>query len=181
MKQPFRSRPRVRPRQESETPVEDDQIVEGVIEEHKNQLVPVPIPDVPPHESVHERRRASRNRRQLPTMRVSEPGLLLIAIGMMVAGIFFTYLNTASNPDKILDWWSAVSLFVAMMWSMVALSRRNATAFLGGAGAAGLSVSLLLHTQDVAQFQETMVGIILITIGLAIIVRGLLLRPRATA
>jgi hypothetical protein len=100
---------------------------------------------------------------------------------MMVAGIFFTYLNAAANPDPVLEWWPSVSLFVSLVWSMVALVRRNATAFLGGAGAAGLSISLLLHTQDVAQFQETVVGVILISIGLAIVVRGLLLRPRVTA
>lgn len=183
MKQPFRSRPRVRPRQEPTEPEDDDQIVEGVIEEPRNKLVPVPIPDLPPQgESPRQGRRSQppSGSRQLPVMRVAEPGLLLIAIGMMVAGIFFTYLNVAGNPDPVLEWWPSVSLFVSLVWSMVALTRRNATAFLGGAGAAGLSISLLLHTQDVAKFQETVVGVILISIGLAIIVRGLLLRPRIT-
>lgn len=179
MKQPFRSRPRVRPRQEPTPPEDDDQIVEGVIEEQHNQLVPVP--DLPPHaQAPRQGRRAKSSRRKLPQVGVSEPGLLLIALGLMAAGIFFTYLNVIENPDPALEWWPAVSLFVSMMWSMVALTRRNATAFLGGAGAAGLSISLLLHTQDVAEFQETVVGVILISIGLAIIVRGLLLRPRVT-
>jgi sulfite exporter TauE/SafE len=53
--------------------------------------------------------------------------------------------------------------------------------FLGGAAFTGLGVSLLMDTQDVAQFQETVMGVLLVMVGLGIIIRGFLLRGRVVA
>ncbi len=162
MNTPFRSRPHIRPKPDDE---DNQQIVEGIIAED-HALVPV---DLPPEEE------APRRRRRRP--RVANPGLLILALGLMVAGVFFTMMNVDALSDQVLEDWPFVTLGLAVLWCLIALVRRDATAFLGGAAIIGLSVSLLLDTQDVgASFEETVVGSILIVLGLAIVVRGVLLR-----
>lgn len=179
-KEPFRSRPRVTRNPKSSEPVPpeafdpiEEDIIEGVMEEHEaQQLVPTsprvyePIA-LPPEEYATFTAKEAR---------VAQPGLLLIAIGLFVGGIFITLLRVADLPDVIEAWWPIVSLIVAVGWTFLALLRRNVANFLAGAVVAGISMSLLLDAQSVAQFQETVVGIILMTFGLAIVMRGLFLR-----
>jgi hypothetical protein len=103
-----------------------------------------------------------------------------VALALVVGGIFFTLLNVAELPAIVTNWWPIVTLVISFAWSFSALKQRNAAAFLGGAGAVGLSISMLLHTQEIADFGETFVGFVLISIGTGVIMRGLLLR-QATA
>lgn len=181
--EPFRSRPRIErepsspePDQEP-SPVEPDNepyeedIIEGIMEESLPQAI---IPSEQVRQPLH-----------LPedstvADRVTRPGLLLIALGLTIGGIFLTIVNNADLPTTIEEWWPAVSLAAAALWSLVALLRRDVRAFLGGAVVAGLSISLLLETQGIAAFGETVVGVILMTFGLAIVMRGLLLRSVQT-
>lgn len=179
--EPFRSRPRIErepaePEQEP-SPVEPDNelyeedIIEGIMEESLPQAI-VPAEQI-------------RQPLQLPedhsvADRVARPGLLLIAVALTVGGIFLTIVNNADLPAAIEEWWPAVSLAAAALWSLVALMRRDVRAFLGGAVVAGISISLLLETQGIASFGETVVGVILMTFGLAIVMRGLLLRSVQT-
>lgn len=193
---PFRSRPKVErqtppedsayedfsaPDPEPSTPppsIEDSaDIVEGVIEEQNPQALvpaeairhePIALPDDPPSAPPSNKR-------------IARPGLLLIAIALFLGGIFVTILKNADLPTLIEEWYPLLSLGVALLWIIVALSRRNVAAFIGGAVVAGLSMSLLLDAQKVATFQETVIGILLMTFGLSIVMRGLLLRPRRLA
>jgi hypothetical protein len=181
MNQPFRSRPRVRPQVEPPKPGEE--IVEGVIEEER-ALVPLDQPAAegqqarPGYQGIQP---VPRPAQRPAAKRVIHPGFLLAALGLLVGGMFFTLLNNADLPEVVDRWWPMVSLVIALIWSLSALARRNATSFLGGAAVTGLSISLLLHTQGVAQFRETFVGVTLISLGLAIVVRGLLLRQVSAA
>ncbi len=170
MKEPFRSRPPIR-----RPEVEDDQIVDGEVEEEALALIPLEGPDEIP--LPHDAAPSHSLRRQLLAVRVPGPGLLALALALLAAGVFFTLLNVATLPDDVANWWPMATLAAAGLWSLVALLRRDARSFLGGASAAGLSVSFLLDVQDVAPLEETVVGVILITLGVAIMVRGLLMRP----
>lgn len=186
--EPFRSRPHVtrRPKPDSEdTPSpsaepDEPEVVEGVLEEDEpRQLLAAPAKPrqaialpVDYDEDEAEERTSGRQ--------VTSWGLLLIATGLTIGGVFITLLNVADLPDVVEKWWPMVSLIVALLWSFGALLRRNAASFLGGATVVGLSLSLLLDSQDIATFEETVVGIILMTFGLAIVMRGLLLRSVQT-
>lgn len=193
---PFRSRPKVErpsageedsfsdaergyshasPPQSTPPPIEDSaEIIEGVIEEQIPQALilaeplqhqPIALPDDRPEPPPRKKR-------------IARPGLLLMAIALFLGGIFVTLLRNADLPDVIEAWYPLVSLGVALLWVIVALMRRDVSAFIGGAIVAGLSISLLLDAQGVASFQETFIGLLLMTFGLSIVMRGLLLRPR---
>ena len=188
---PFRSRPRVE-RQPADAssplddyaeqttpaplpPIEDSaDIIEGVIEEQIPQAL---IPAEPlRHQPI-----ALPDDRPLPPRRkkrIARPGLLLIALALFLGGVCVTVLKNADLPDAIEGWYPLVSLFASLLWVLVALIRRDVAAFIGGAVIAGLSISLLLDAQKVATFQETVVGVLFMTFGLSIVMRGLLLRPR---
>ncbi len=190
MSEPFRSRPRVtrpasKPPEAQPSRPSDEEIIEGVIEEERG-VVPFD-----PMVSQQEQQRAqyyeylAREEDRDDTSKgfwskVAAPGLFLVAAGLVAGGIFFTLLNVVELPSIITRWWPTVTLFISLSWSLSALNRRNAAAFLGGAGAIGLSLSLLLDAQEIADFGETFVGLVLISIGTGVIMRGLLLR-QATA
>ena len=184
MNEPFRSRPKVT----RDPPEEDLPIIDGVIEEippeesyannyeddyeylaYEIDDEEIESPPPPVARPTPKRRRG---------VKLAKPGLFLIALALVAVGIFFTLLNIVDFSDEVLEWWPAVTLGIAGLWSLVALIRRDSTAFLGGAGVAAISISLLLDAQSVAEFHETVVGIILIMLGVAVVVRGLLMRPR---
>lgn len=177
--EPFRSRPRVdreparsEPRMEPATDGEPEaEVVEGYIEESAPRAI---VQRDQVDHTLHLPEDDSDK------TRLEQPGLFLIAMGMVIGGIFLTVLRNVDLPDSIEQWWPMVSLIVAILWSFVSLWRRDVRAFLGGAVVAGISVSLLLDAQDIARFQETVIGIILMTFGLAIVMRGLLLRSVKT-
>lgn len=178
MSQPFRSRPRIR--RQTELPAEPE-VVEGVLSEApqqalvpfepENEVLPVDAPILPPR-PIRPQKTAKREW-------AIRPGLLILAFVLIASGIFFTLLNVATLNKTVVEWWPAVMLGGAVLWILLALFRQDATAFLGGAGAMGISTSLLLETQKIASVGETMVGAILISLGLGIMMRGLLLRPRS--
>jgi hypothetical protein len=189
MKEPFRSRPRVTrpeatpPKSQPATPPEEE-IIEGVIEEERSV---VPFDPVVSHQEQARAQYYEYLAREEETQprtgfwsKVDAPGLFLVALALVVGGIFFTLLNVAELPAIVTNWWPIVTLVISFAWSFSALKQRNAAAFLGGAGAVGLSISMLLHTQEIADFGETFVGFVLISIGTGVIMRGLLLR-QATA
>lgn len=191
--EPFRSRPRIRrPVEPSIRDIPEEDVIEGVIAEEYPPVMPPPLetPRQPPPITVDiappvERRRRSRKTRQPERVRfypleITDLGLFFITLALIGGGVFFTLMNVTTLPDSTQRWYPAPILAGALLWSFVALSRRDATKFLGGAAVAGFSLSLLFHTQDIAPFAETFAGITLITIGVAVVVRGLLLRQSTT-
>lgn len=162
---PFKSRSTTLPPNEN-----TEDVVEGVADEQA--LVPAPYYN---EAKAPPTRRPRRRTRPLEVPRFS---LFVISISLIIAGVFFTLLNVADLPQNVQDWWPAVSLGAATVWALGALIRRNATAFVAGAAIAGLSVSFLLETQEIATVEETVFGVILMMLGLSVVIRGLLIRPR---
>lgn len=104
--------------------------------------------------------------------------VLLIALALVVSGVFGTLLVRGDVRDDAREWWPLALVATAVVWILGALLRRHVASFLGAAAFAGVGLSLLMDTQDIANFEETLLGVVLITAGLGIVVRGLLLRQR---
>lgn len=105
---------------------------------------------------------------------------LLAALALIAAGIVGTLLSLDRLDPQIEEWWPAAVLGLAALWMLVALVQRQVASFLSGAGLAGLGLSLLMETQEIAELRETMLGVVLVTIGLGIVMRGFLLRQRTS-
>jgi len=126
------------------------------------------------------RRRLALSRRLLrpsPGVRIRF-GVLLLALALIAGGIFGTLLWQDRLREEVTRWWPAILLVAAALWMLIALVRRQVTSFLGGAALAGVGLSALLDAQDIATLRETLLGLVLVTVGLGIVVRGFLLRGR---
>lgn len=103
---------------------------------------------------------------------------LVLALALIAAGVFGTLLVRGDVADQVREWWPLAIVAAAVVWMLLALVRRHVASFLGAAAFAGVGLSLLMDTQDIARAEETLLGVVLITAGLGIAVRGLLLRQR---
>jgi hypothetical protein len=130
--------------------------------------------------------RVPRPRLRLPRIRLARPsfnlqirfGLLLVVILLVASGIFGTLLKRGRLRDEVEAWWPVVIIIGAVLWLLVALIQRREASFLGSAAFAGVGLSLLMSTQDIAELDETLMGVVLVTVGLGIVIRGLLLRQQ---
>ena len=130
-----------------------------------------------------ERRRV---RPRLPRIRL--PGLnlaldwstLLLALFLFAAGVFGVLLKQGDLARDVEAWWPLAMVIVGVLWMVIALVRRQVASFLGGSAFAGLGLSLLLETQDIAAVEETMLGMVLVAVGLGIVMRGFLLRQQVS-
>jgi hypothetical protein len=107
-------------------------------------------------------------------------GLLLVVVLLIGGGIFGTLLNQGRIRDDVELWWPVVVIGGAVVWLLVALVRRRIAAFLGAAAVLGVGLTLLMDTQDIASLEDTLLGVILVSVGLGIVIRGFLLRQRVS-
>jgi len=129
------------------------------------------------------------SRRRLPRIhlpniivwRAVRPGLLLLAGTLIAGGVLWTMHNRGQLSTDVEQWWPAFVVGVAFLWALLALIGRRVAEFLAAVSLSGIGISLLLDTQDIITWQETLVGIVLITVGVGIIARGLLLRQGSVA
>lgn len=103
---------------------------------------------------------------------------LLLAVALVALGIFGTLLVQDQLSGDIVEWWPVGLVAVALVWMLVALVRRHVTSFLGATALAGIGLSALMDAQDIARFDETLLGVVLVMLGLGIVMRGFLLRQR---
>jgi hypothetical protein len=156
-------------------PVEDDDF--GVYEY-----------DAGPETASPARESSRRGRFSRPrlSLRPAAPGsgsalrwdYLLLALLLIGGGIFGALLNQDRLQADIEEWWPLAVVVVAALWMIIALVRRRIASFLGGAALAGVGLSLLMNNQDIAGFKETVLGMVLVTAGLGIVIRGFVLRQR---
>ena len=104
--------------------------------------------------------------------------VLLLALALIAGGIFGTLLWQDRLREEVTAWWPVVPLVVSVLWMLIALVRRQVTSFLGGAALVGVGLSALLDAQDIAALRDTLLGTVLVTVGLGVVVRGFLLRGR---
>jgi hypothetical protein len=128
--------------------------------------------------------RAPRRRLHLPRPAVNLPspgiqwGYLLLVLVLIGGGIFGALLNRDEVPVNIEEWWPVAVVIVAALWMLIALARRQVASLLGGAALAGVGLSLVMNNQEIADFEETVLGMVLVTAGLGIVIQGFLLRQR---
>lgn len=146
-------------------------------------------PDVPtPDEvAITEFRRVAdspRQRWRLPRLlvwREVRPGLLVMALAMVFFGVIWTLANLNRTSETLELAGAGGLVLFALLWAVIALFGRQPASFLAAFALGGLGVSLLLDVQAVASWRETLVGVVLISIGLGIMARGLLLRQGSVA
>lgn len=116
-------------------------------------------------------------RRPASPVRVQASRLFLV-LGLIALGVFGTLLNRDQVSGEVRDWWPLAVIAVAALWMLAALVQRRIPAFLGAAGLAGVGISLLMDTQDIASVSESLLGVVLVTLGFGIVVRGFVLRQQ---
>lgn len=108
-------------------------------------------------------------------------GALVLALLLIAAGAIGTLLNLDRLNLSVPEQWPVGVLAIAGVWLVVALNRRNVTSSLGAAALAGVAISALLDAQGVAPWRETLIGAVMVALGLGIVLRGLLLRQAVTS
>ncbi|WP_119071748.1 hypothetical protein [Aggregatilinea lenta] len=188
----------VKPSDDALLPYTDEPLVPfvPVESEHDFTFEPYDIPgseddeyaeeDLAPVEPIHRprTRRFRLSRPQIARHEVRRPrspvqiqfGALFLVLSLIALGIFGTLLNRDQITGDVQDWWPAAIIAVAVLWMLAALVQRRIPAFLGAAGLAGIGISLLMDTQSVASVNETLLGLVLVTLGFGIVVRGFVLR-----
>lgn len=136
----------------------------------------VPAPGRSREQQPRLRRRSGRT--PLNGVRLS---VLVLALTLVAAGIVGTLVNLDRLELSVPDAWPAGVLLAAVVWLIVSLARRQVTPALGAAALAGIGLSALLDAEAIAPWRETLVGLVLIAVGLGIVIRGLLLRQRMLA
>jgi peptidoglycan/LPS O-acetylase OafA/YrhL len=86
---------------------------------------------------------------------------LLLSLELMPAA-FFTGAPIAATSFGVL-------------WSLAALLRKRPRSFVFAAAWLGASLSLLLAAQGIAEVSHTLIGLVLIAVGVAMVLRGLLM------
>ncbi len=111
--------------------------------------------------------------RRLPF--VVNGSVLLLIIALIAMTIFALMLNQGTLPQPVVMWWPLAVAIPSAVSFLIALARRETRRLLASAALFGLSLSMLLASQQIAALPNTFVGITFIAIGTAIILRGLLL------
>ncbi len=135
----------------------------------------------PEPERAPRRRRLRLRGPRLPQLRVGAAirwDMLLLVVLLIAAGGAGTWLVRGDVPETVRAWWPGTLAAFAGVWMLVALLRQHVESFLGATVFAGIGLSLLMDTQDIAPFEETLFGVMLVTLGLGIVIRGFLLRQR---
>jgi|GEM_PF-1654810 len=145
--------------------------------ERESEFLDSDVPDDEPPPRPQRRRRLPR----LLAWDAMNPSLLLLSVGLVAGGIFWTLHNLGETSAQAEQWWPAALLGLAMVWALVALITKQGGRFLAASGLVGISISLLLDTQDLINWEQTLLGSILIVLGMGIVARGLLLRQGSVA
>ncbi|HEX3054091.1 MAG TPA: hypothetical protein VHP83_25780 [Aggregatilineaceae bacterium] len=155
-------------------------------EEEMETLADMAVIQRPPEREIRPRRVHLPEIRR-PQIHLARPtinlrfDMLFVVVFLVALGIFGTLLNLDRVSETGRAWWPVTIIISALLWMIIALLRRQVASFLGGAALAGVGLSLLMDTQDIANARETLLGVVLLAVGLGIVVRGFLLRGRTLA
>lgn len=157
-------------------------------EEEQETLADMAVIQRQPEREERSRRiRIPAPRISVPHIHISRPSInlrldvLFVAAFLVALGIFGTLLNLDRINTTGRAWWPVTIIASALLWMISALLRRQVASFLGGTALAGVGLSLLMDTQDIASARETLLGVVLLAVGLGIVIRGFLLRGRTLA
>lgn len=105
----------------------------------------------------------------------TRPVVLLAVIVVIAIGVLLLLYQQGQLPDEVLIWWPLALIIPGVLWFLISLARRSGNGLLAGAALVGVGISLQLSTLSTYAIGSTLVGIVLISTGTAILVRGLLM------
>ena len=105
-------------------------------------------------------------------------GWLLVIVTLVAVALGLVFNNLGLLPETIIRWLPLVLLAPAALACIVTLVRRQPRALLGSTALLGAALSLALDAQGVAPLGASLVGVLLITVGTGLLLRGILLRAQ---
>lgn len=102
------------------------------------------------------------------------PGILFVVIAVIVIGIALLLQLNGGLPEAVILYYPLAVLIPGAGWVLSALVRRDGRGLLAGAALFGAGTSLMLGTLANVPVGSTLVGIVLISCGTSILLRGLL-------
>jgi hypothetical protein len=123
---------------------------------------------------MFRRQRSSTESASSPVMKLNGVALfvILILIAITAIALALTQGMIAEPYDKF---WPVLIAVPALLWLIAAIIRRNMRNMMISAILFGFSLSLLFALQGIP-LGSTLIGIVLICVGITILLRGLLLR-----
>ena len=132
------------------------------------------VPDLPAEEAEEELEPVRRRPvRRMPF--AVRPMALLGVIVVIAIGVLLLLYQQNQLPAEVLVWWPLALIIPGVLWFLISLARRSGNGLLAGATLVGVGISFLLGTLSTYAVGSTLVGIVLISTGTAILVRGLLM------
>ena len=133
------------------------------------------IPDLPA-EAVEDEELEPVRRRPVRRMPFAVRPMALLGVIVVIAiGVLLLLYQQNQLPAEVLVWWPLALIIPGVLWFLISLARRSGNGLLAGATLVGVGISFLLGTLSTYAVGSTLVGIVLISTGTAILVRGLLM------
>jgi hypothetical protein len=129
-----------------------------------------PVAEAEPAAAVRTPRRPVR---RLPF--ALRPAALLGVVIVIVCGVLLLLYQQNQLPNEVLVWWPLALIVTGLVWFLLGLVRRSGNGLLGGAVLMGTGVSVQLSALSVYTVGSTLVGIVFISAGTAILLRGILM------
>lgn len=106
-------------------------------------------------------------------------GWLLIVLALVAAAVGLALHNLNLLPKSVIGWLPLLVIGPAALWLLLSITRRSPKGMLGSTALLGIGLSLLLSAHNVAPLEATLMGIVLVSVGAGLLLRGLLLRGQS--
>lgn len=125
------------------------------------------------------RRRAAQNESERATRArlpfALQGSVLLGVLGAVAIGAAWLLINLELMPEGFYTAAPVAIGAIGALWFVSALLRRRPRSILFAAAWLGAALSLLLASQGIAEVGNTLIGLVLIAVGVALVLRGLLM------
>lgn len=101
--------------------------------------------------------------------------VVLGILAVMLIGAVWLLISLELMPKAFYTAAPVAATAFGVLWFLVMLVQRRAKGIIFAAAWLGGALSLLLASQDVAQVGDTLIGLVLIAVGVALVLRGLLM------
>jgi hypothetical protein len=101
--------------------------------------------------------------------------VLLGILGVALLGVAWLLISLELMPSGFYTAAPVAASAFGALWFLTALLRRQARGIIFAAAWLGAALSLLLASQGIAEVGNTLIGLVLIAVGVALVLRGLLM------
>ncbi|MFN7210867.1 MAG: hypothetical protein ACK4P1_10830, partial [Aggregatilineales bacterium] len=117
----------------------------------------------------------SENAARPPLPFTLQGSVVLGVLAVVLIGAIWLLIAFEALPEAFYAAAPVAAGVFGALWFLVALLRRHSRSILFAAAWLGASLSLLLAAQGIAEVGDTLIGLVLIAVGVALILRGLLM------